>query len=164
MKNKKSRRFLLLLALYGLPMFSSAQSDEAKTIQVFKGEDSTPSYEYALDDTRKIFFGADDFTFTFYSSSNATFRLDEVRCIKFGDGLPSLIESAEDSRSGTQLSISSGMIKAECQAPSVLTIYDITGRPVMKKVVEDSAKISTEQLAPGIYLANINDKTIKFNI
>ena len=159
------RRLFFLLTLAAVPLFSSAQSDEAKTIQVFQGECSTPSFEYALDDTRKIFFGADDFTFTFYSSSDATFKLDEVRCIKFGNGIPSSVETAQQSEGNTELSFNgSSLLVSGCTETSVLTVYDITGRPVLSTKVNGSAEISLSSLASGIYLANINNKTIKFSI
>lgn len=165
MKNKKSRRLFLLFSFIGISLTSSAQSDEAKTIQVFQGENSLPSFEYALDDTRKIFFGADDFTFTFYSSSDATFKLDDVRCIKFGDGIPSSINNAETTGDEISLSFNGrALVVDNCNEPSVLTIYDITGRPVMSTKVSSSTEISLDNLASGIYMANIKNTTIKFSI
>ena len=159
------RRLSFLLALAGLPLISSAQIDEAKTIQVYQGESSNPSYEYLLDDTRKIFFGADDFTFTFYSSNDASFKLEDVRCIKFGDGVPSSIESVINANEGIQLTYSdNALLVRGCKETSVLTVVDITGRTVLVTKVNGDAQISLAALASGIYLANISNKTIKFSI
>ena len=165
MKNKKTGFLSLVLAMTGFSLSSTAQSNDVKTIQVFQGENSMPSYEYALDDTKSIFFGTDEFTFTFYSSSDTSFKFDEVRSIKFGNGVPSSVQAVETNDDDIMLSYSGGILTVGgCDNQSVLTVYDITGRTVLSRKVNGSAEISLSSLAAGIYIANINNTTIKFSI
>ena len=163
MKTKVRRKFFLLLSVCGLSSFSSAQNDQATTIQIYTGQDSKPSYEYKLDDTRKIFFGTNDFTIQFYNVSNQTFKLDDVRCIRFDVGDQSSIESTQADNEGLSLTYNgSALVVDGCQQPSELRVYDITGYPVLRAKVHQRAEVSTSQLAAGIYIATINHQSIKF--
>ena len=163
MKTKVRSKLFLLLTVTGLSSFSSAQNDRVPTLQIFTGENSKPSYEYKLDDTRKIFLGADDFTIQFYNVSNQTFKFGDVRCIRFDTGDPSSIESAQLDREGGSLSFNGrALVVRGCEQPSELRVFDLTGRKVLGIRVQEDAEVSTGQLEAGIYIATVNNHSIKF--
>lgn len=160
---KVTRKFLLLLASIGLPLAVSAQSD-GFTIQVFEGQNSKPSAEYSIGETRKILFGADDFTFNFYEAPQRSFMFDNVRCVKFAEGLPTGIGgvSAADDAVGIRYTGSSLRVNG-VGGKARLTVYDITGQPVISTTVHDGDEVSTESLAAGIYIVKVKDTTLKFS-
>ena len=163
MKTKVRRKLFLLLTVAGISTFSSAQNDRVPCIQIFTGEDSKPSHEYALDDMRKIFFGADDFTIQFHQVSNEHFNLDAVRCIRFDLGDPSSIESAQNDPEKAVLAYNGqALVVNGCKRPADLRVYDLTGRLLLTAKVQHEAEVSTAQLEAGIYLAALNHQTLKF--
>lgn len=157
----KMRKTVLALAASVMLPFS-ANADDVVTFRV-TGQDGVVK-EFALDNIRRLAFGEETFTMIFNNAAaSEEFRYEDVLNMQFGiNDVTGIQEVASENDINIRYDGMMLMIDG-CTAGSRLTVYDISGRPVISQSVQESAQISTDQLTAGVYILRINNKTFKFS-
>ena len=163
MKHSRIKKGILAMITSVVIPFS-AFADDGVTFKVIGTEGNVK--EYSLEEIQRLTFQEETFTVMFNSNlGDEIFRYDDVQSIQFGPvstGLENIrIDDAAGkfaiSYDGTILSISG------CSDKAQLTVYDISGRPIISQNINGNAAISTESLNSGVYILKINNKTFKFS-
>ena len=163
MKHSRIKKGVLAIITSVVIPFSAFADDEV-TFKVI-GTNGNIN-EYNLEEVRRLTFQEETFTLMFNSSQgDEIFRYDGVRCMQFGS-----VSTGQDNiriddavgeftirYDGTVLNISG------CSDKVQLTVYDISGRPVISQNINGDAAVSTEALNSGVYILKINNKTFKFS-
>ena len=153
----------MLLSLAASIIFSlSASADDVITFRVVA--DNGTVKEFALDEVNRLTFQEETFTMIFNTdAADEQFRYEDVLNMHFGTKSTTAVQNvAEDA--ALNISYDGSFLRIEGIAePSVLRVYDISGRPVMSQRVNGQAEISTEQLSAGVYILKINNRTFKFS-
>lgn len=165
MKQLFSNAKTLVLALIAIVATNATAQEESKL--VIYNHDGEAPVEIVIDDIHKITFQDEHFTMVYIDNFKPSeqYLYDDVRAIKFS-GLITGIGSVENEDGVSAISISregdninvSGITK-----PAHLTLYDISGRPVMNNTITSDTQISTETLTSGVYILRVNNKTFKFS-
>lgn len=143
---------------------SSALADNGIKIKVFCSYD-TSSKEFAIDEIRKIAFNNDGMTFLFKDEATPEefFEYGDVGSMKFEE-ISTSIENVKSEKDGNiEIAYDGRMIKVSGCDAAQLRVFDIAGRPVISENISGEATISTENLASGVYILKVNNKTFKFN-
>ena len=153
----------MLLSMAASVIFSlSASADDVVTLKVI--DQNGAEKEYALDDVKRLAFHEESFTMFFNgNAASEEFRYEDVLKMQFGaKDYTGLQNVAEDTDFNIKYDGSMLMVEG-CGNGANMLIYDISGRPVMNKRINNSAEISTSQLSAGVYILKINNKTFKFS-
>ena len=159
MRNK----ILVMIASVLIPV--SAHADEDTAIKIIGTSGGT--HEFNISHVGKITFQDETFTFTFADgiTDDVVFCYDEVRRMEFSNVSTGIGNVTLDYGAG-DVTISfdgSTLFIKGCMEPSEVYVYDISGRPVVKRSVDDYAEISVENLSSGVYILKLNNNTFKFN-
>lgn len=124
--------------------------------------------EFSINNVGKITFQDETFTFSFTDgvTENMIFWYDEVKRMEFTD-IATGIDNVTQEYNEDEIAISfdgSTLFISGCAVPSQMQVYDISGRPVMKRMVHGVVKVSVGNLSSGVYILKLNDKNFKFNI
>ena len=156
------RKPILTLAAATM-MALGAQAQDVLTFKV-AGTGGTDS-EFVVDDISRIAFTSDSFTITFNTAAaDETFAYDDVLKMYFGTRDMSAIQNVAADADGINITYDGTMLVIDgCPARTDITVYDISGRPMMRSVADGRTEVNTAQLTAGVYIVKINSKTFKFS-
>ena len=163
MKNLKTKKLLLaLLASVVIPVSAQTTGDDGVEI-VIHGLDGSKT-ECLLNDVQKLTFQDDYFTLLTKDGQSRFFNYDETGRIVF-TGIETGIEQiTPEGVSTINISYDGRNINITgCKAPEQLSIYDVSGRPMIRTTVQGDTNISTESLSNGVYILKLNNRTFKFS-
>ena len=167
MKHLKIKKTVFAL-LASFLVSSSALADEGIKIKVFSSYDSSVS-EFNIDWLRKISFSNDGITFIYKdgvqdgSPLEQFFAYGDVAKMTFA-GLVDGIDNVKTDKNGNiEIAYDGRTIKVSGCDAGQLMVFDIAGRPVIRESVSGESVISTDNLASGVYILKVNNKTFKFN-
>lgn len=162
MKHLKLKNLIMAAATIIIPLQASA--DDGVSIKVVMLDGSSPN-EYALDDVSRIVFGEDGFTMNFLNNEHAAYyAYDDVGKIMF-DLLPTGIDNAAvNNKDVIAVRYDGNMLKITgCKESANVTVYEITGRPVISRNISGDTTVSTDNLLAGVYILKVNNITFKFS-
>ena len=142
---------------------TSAYADGVK-IKVFCSYDDTFK-EFNIDDIQKMKFDNDGVTFMFKDGIQPEefFEYGDVGSMKF-DGVSTSIDNVKSEKDGNiEIAYDGRTIKVSGCDAAQLRVFDIAGRPVISENIIGEASVSTDNLASGVYILRVNNKTFKFN-
>lgn len=163
MKHLNLRKTVLAM-MASLFISSSAFADDGIKIRVVKVDGMAP-VEYAINDIRKITFQEYGFTIMLHDgTSDSSMEYSDVQKMVF-DNVNTGIDNVKSEKvDDIAITYNGSVIKVSgCEKAAQLRLFDIAGRPVISQNIVGEAEISTENLASGVYILRVNNKTFKFN-
>lgn len=151
------KKHLIMIAL--LLLVGAMQAQVTVTVV---GTDGT-SHEVAVDATGEIYFGTDYMAImpTASASQLETFQMDDVRKVLFS-GSARIIDVR-----GAELTIMPNpasehfTVKGIGNEPQLLTVYSISGTPVLQGRYSDGERVEVSTLPQGIYLVRVGRNVVK---
>lgn len=148
------KKFLLLATLF---MFAATASSQHILIE---NSDKSSS---VMDFTEfgRITFNGSDVNIVQKNGSSTVYSMEEISRIVFGDYTG--IESTVTDNKKIITYISTDEIAVNCAAGEIINIYNINGSYILSvRQQSEGGSISIAQLAKGIYLLQVSERTAKF--
>lgn len=163
MKHLKIRKTVLAM-MASLFISSSVFAEDGIKIKVVKVDGMAP-VEYSINDIRKITFQEYGFTIMLNDgTSDSSMEYSDVQKMVFDNVITGIDNVKSEKVDNIAITYNGSVIKVSgCEEAAQLRLFDISGRPVISQNIQGEAVISTENLASGVYILRVNNKTFKFN-
>lgn len=148
---KRTYTILLLVLTFALP--ASAQ-------QMLIEKSGQENEIVSLNNLKQITFNGTTVNVEQNDGSTSSTSMADISRIYFGD-----FSSIQDISSNGNLIeyISSDEIAINCTAGTTVTIYSVTGTPILtQRIGTDGGRIGITAIPQGIYIIKANDRTSKF--
>ena len=146
--------------VFSLGVVNSARAD--KKLVVTDSSSETTLASFALSSIDKLEFAEGSVVFNLADESKKSFAISDNTVLKFVDdetAISQVTGNADDIR----LSVAGGVIAASgIKTSADAALYTVGGQKVLNLKAWTGSPVSTAQLADGVYILKVNNKSFKF--